>query len=174
MNHSSERETVIESDAVLRGRVLGHDDVRVLGTVIGEVETDARVTVGTSGVVEGDIKAREIVVFGVVRGALSGLERIVLEEGARILGDLSTEQLILREGAAIRGRVRTDGGPVRHLAGVDEESRTELEERPPVPIPRPELSEVSSAPPAREKVGRPRRPRMRVKVKRRPVAPEVS
>lgn len=173
---SSRRETVIEGDALHRGRILGQDDVRILGTVVGLISVEARVTVEASGLVEGDIRADEVVILGTVRGQIQGRARIVLEDGARVLGDLSSTQLVLQEGARVRGRVRTDGGPVAHLA----EPETALEapeSEVPLVVARPvDELEDSSAPPAREAGPdlRARRPRLRVKVRRRPVSPEVS
>lgn len=174
----SSKETLIETDAIVRGRVSGEDDVRVLGTLVGSVEVAAKVTVEASGLVEGEIEADEVLVLGTVRGDISARRRAVLEAGARVLGDLSTLQLVLREGARLRGRVRTDGGPATHLAGLETAGDTPSSEVPWVsasPVDEPS-QEPAAGPPARDPPPppRPRAPRLKVKVRRRPQSPEVT
>ena len=53
------------------------------------------------------VMGREVVVAGAVNGDLSGSELLVLEEGARVVGNVTAPTVGIRPGALVRGRVET-------------------------------------------------------------------
>lgn len=71
----------------------------------GSIRYPASVTVGLNGSVTGDIHAPEIIVEGEVRGNLYADERICLEAGARVIGDLNAPRVGILPGAQLKGRI---------------------------------------------------------------------
>jgi hypothetical protein len=61
--------------------------------------------------VKSDLAAQSVVVAGAVAGNLRGSERVVLEDGARVVGDVSAPSIGIRLGAKLRGRVATGEAP---------------------------------------------------------------
>jgi cytoskeletal protein CcmA (bactofilin family) len=76
-------------------------DVRVHGAI----RHAGSLSVGPEGAVHGDLHAAEIIVRGEVRGDLFASERIRLEAGARVFGDLYAPRVGLEPGAQLRGRL---------------------------------------------------------------------
>jgi len=77
--------------------------LRIDGTVIGDVFSAQTVTIGATGVVEGNVSGDDIIVAGKVKGTLTARGRIALESSAQIEGDLHTGRLAISEGAVFRG-----------------------------------------------------------------------
>ena len=103
--------SVISRGAVVRGNVRGEGSLEILGRVEGDVNVEGDVIVGESGVVRGNITAAELSVSGTVQGDLRGAQGVLLERGARVVGDLSAPRIGVAPGALVRGTVRTDGEP---------------------------------------------------------------
>ena len=101
--NSADVSTLLSKDAEIKGSVKTQGSVRVDGTVIGDVISSQTVTIGATGVVDGNITAEDIIVAGRVKGALTARGRITLETSAQFEGDLSATKLAVAEGAVFRG-----------------------------------------------------------------------
>jgi cytoskeletal protein CcmA (bactofilin family) len=99
--------TVIGRSARVRGRVTGSEDLEVRGFVDGEIDVTGDVTVESEGLVGAPIHARRLVVRGAVKGDLVGEESVLLEDGARIVGDVRAPRVAIAPGALVRGYVET-------------------------------------------------------------------
>lgn len=95
--------TLLSKEAEFQGTVRIQGSVRVDGTVTGDLISTHTVTVGTTGVIEGNITAEDIIVAGRVHGALVARGKIMLESSAQFEGDLTATKLAVAEGAAFRG-----------------------------------------------------------------------
>src|SRR5277367_4496636 len=102
--------TVIGRGARVRGRVVGDGDLEVEGFVSGEIAVSGNVTVDAPGIVGASIRGRRVVVRGAVQGDLVGSEAVILEEGARVVGDVRSPRIAIAEGALMRGHVQTEDG----------------------------------------------------------------
>lgn len=99
--------TVIGSGTFVRGRVTGAGDLEISGRIEGEIDCAGDVLVEQSGLVGANISARRIVVRGAVKGDLVAEESLVLEGGARVVGDLRAPRIAIAPGGLVRGHVQT-------------------------------------------------------------------
>jgi cytoskeletal protein CcmA (bactofilin family) len=99
--------TVIGRSAVVRGRITGSGDLEIAGRVEGEIACSGDVHVDANGLVAAPISARRIVVRGAVKGDLVAEESLVLETGARVVGDLRAPRISIAQGGLVRGYVQT-------------------------------------------------------------------
>jgi cytoskeletal protein CcmA (bactofilin family) len=95
--------TLLSRDTEIRGSIRTQGSVRVDGTVCGDLSSAKTVTIGATGLVEGDITAEDVIVAGKVKGSLTARGKISLEGTAQIEGDLNTSRLSIAEGAVFRG-----------------------------------------------------------------------
>jgi cytoskeletal protein CcmA (bactofilin family) len=108
--------TVIGRTTRVRGRVAGDGDLQIEGVVLGEVTTSGNVTIDAHGIVGANVRGRRLVVRGAVQGDLFADEAVVLEEGARVVGDVRAPRIAIAEGALMRGEVQTsDEAPAAHV-----------------------------------------------------------
>jgi cytoskeletal protein CcmA (bactofilin family) len=101
--------TVIGRGTRVRGRVSGAVDLEIQGHVDGEVAIDGDVTVDAQGLVGASVTGRRLVVRGAVKGDLTGEEAVLLEDGARVVGDVRAPRVAIAQGALVRGYVQTSG-----------------------------------------------------------------
>jgi len=103
-------ESIIGRTTRVRGRVTGAVDLLVLGFVDGEIAVSGDVTVDAHGLVGASVQGRRLVVRGAVKGDLLGEEAVVLEDGARVVGDVRAPRVAIAAGALVRGYVETGEG----------------------------------------------------------------
>jgi len=103
-------ESIIGRTTKVRGRVTGAVDLLVLGFVDGEIAVSGDVTVDAHGLVGASVQGRRLVVRGAVKGDLVGEEAVVLEDGARVVGDVRAPRVAIAAGALVRGYVETGEG----------------------------------------------------------------
>jgi cytoskeletal protein CcmA (bactofilin family) len=80
--------------------------IRIDGEFEGKMKISKVVVVGKSGVVKGNIDSLEVIVGGKVLGTIIGQNRVELQAGAHIEGDIRTKSLIVDEGVFFHGECR--------------------------------------------------------------------
>lgn len=99
---------VIGKSLIVTGELTGKEDLLVDGRVEGDIELpENRLTVGVGGHVEGSVKAREIVVYGVIHGNMEAGERVEIKKNARVIGDLRASRPVIEDEAYFKGNVET-------------------------------------------------------------------
>jgi cytoskeletal protein CcmA (bactofilin family) len=101
--------SIIGRNASVRGNVRGDGDLEVEGRVDGSIAIQGDLSITESGLIRSDISGRRIVVRGAVAGNVTANESIVLEVGARVVGNLSAPRIGIRPGALVRGQITTAG-----------------------------------------------------------------
>jgi len=77
--------------------------LRIDGHFQGTIETDGKVLIGQTGEAITDIKARMVVVGGMVRGNIFATERVIFLSTGVINGNIITPSLIMEEGVKFEG-----------------------------------------------------------------------
>jgi cytoskeletal protein CcmA (bactofilin family) len=96
----------------IKGEISGNEDLLIDGSVEGLITLDERkLTVGPSAKVTADIIAREIVVFGNVKGNLRAKDRIEIKKDGSVNGDLTTSRIMIEDGAYFKGSIEIDRTP---------------------------------------------------------------
>jgi cytoskeletal protein CcmA (bactofilin family) len=135
--------TVIGAGIHVNGRVTGEEDLRVEGRVEGRIELSETLHVAAEGVVVAEVRARDIIVRGVVVGNVTAADSVTLEAGAKLVGDISAPRLIVADGAAFRGNIAMGGTPPPRRERVRAVARRAEPQRSTVARP------ASGSPPAR-------------------------
>jgi cytoskeletal protein CcmA (bactofilin family) len=98
---------VLGGHVLVKGEILCLDDLTIDGEVEGKVELpEHRLTVGVSGKVLAEVKAREIVVFGTIHGNVE-TDKIDIRKDAKLLGDIKTAWIVIEYGALVKGNITT-------------------------------------------------------------------
>src|SRR5882724_7644159 len=102
-------ESTIGPGTFIRGSVRGEGDLDIHGRIEGSVAVSGELLIAETALIRSDVTARRVVVRGAVLGNISADEAIVLEAGARVVGDLEAPQVGIRPGGLVRGNVSTEG-----------------------------------------------------------------
>src|SRR5215472_8043164 len=99
------KESVIVSDLMIEGKIVGSGHVRIAGRFKGDVQVDGNVTLDTGAHLEGQVKASVVVVGGELVGNIENARRVELLEGGVISGDVKAGSLTVAAGSRMRGQV---------------------------------------------------------------------
>jgi cytoskeletal protein CcmA (bactofilin family) len=89
----------------LVGTLAVDGDVRIEGTLDGEVSATGEVNVHSTGTARAQISARDIVVSGTVEGNAVARELVTLGETASFAGEVRAARLRVDEGATLNGSI---------------------------------------------------------------------
>lgn len=95
---------------VVEGSVKSESDIRVDGTIKGQLICDAKVIIGPTGFIDGEVKCKNAVIEGKFEGVLSVSELLNVRESANISGDVTTGKLIVQSGAIFNVNCNMGGG----------------------------------------------------------------
>ena len=97
--------TIVGSTIRIQGTVTSGEDIVLDGELAGELALDHRLTISAKGKVEANIKAREVIIGGSVKGNVEAAERITLRVGANLVGDVKTGGIVIEDGAYFKGGI---------------------------------------------------------------------
>jgi cytoskeletal protein CcmA (bactofilin family) len=97
--------TMISEEAHLKGSLEASSDVRIAGTLTGDVSSQGKVIVASSAKVDGNMSAKEADISGQYKGDIHATEKITIRKGAELNGDLSTKTVVIEEGAQFNGQL---------------------------------------------------------------------
>jgi cytoskeletal protein CcmA (bactofilin family) len=93
----------------VKGEISGNEDLHIDGAVEGLIQLDDRkLTVGMAAKVTADVIAREIVVYGSVKGNLRARDKIEIKKDGSVVGDLTTARIMIEDGAYFKGAIEID------------------------------------------------------------------
>jgi cytoskeletal protein CcmA (bactofilin family) len=98
--------TIISSGVVIEGKLSSNGDVRVDGSINGDIQAKGNVTIGEAGDVNGEVNAENIIIGGKATGSIIAKEKLTLESKAVLKGDLTTKILVVEAGAKFEGNSR--------------------------------------------------------------------
>lgn len=96
--------TIIGAGTTINGNIESSGDIRIDGTLIGNINGKAKVLIGSDGVVEGAVKGRQADVLGRVTGQMDIKEVLQLRGKCNIDGDIYAGKLEVEPTATFNGR----------------------------------------------------------------------
>jgi cytoskeletal protein CcmA (bactofilin family) len=87
----------------IKGDVESAGDIRIDGTLKGNVRTKGKVVIGTTGLVKGEVYCRHSDVEGKIEGKINVNELLSLKATSTILGDIAAKRLAIEPGAKFTG-----------------------------------------------------------------------
>jgi cytoskeletal protein CcmA (bactofilin family) len=95
----------------VKGDITGTEDLLIEGLVEGLIQLEGRkLTVGTKAKLTADINARDVVVYGYVKGNVRAKGRIEIKKDGSVIGNLTTAQIMIEDGADFKGSIEIDRG----------------------------------------------------------------
>ena len=96
--------TLIGAGTTLKGDIKSNNDLRIDGTVIGNINCNAKIIIGTSGVVEGDITGNQADIVGKVSGNIRAKELLQLRGESAVTGNIYAGKLQIEPTATFNGQ----------------------------------------------------------------------
>ena len=89
----------------IKGEIRSREELLVDGEVEGLLESQSLITVGPNGKVKANIKAREVIIFGSVRGDVEVAEKIAIREQGSLIGNIKSAGISIDDGAYFKGSI---------------------------------------------------------------------
>jgi cytoskeletal protein CcmA (bactofilin family) len=96
--------TLIGAGTTIKGDLISNGDVRIDGTLIGNISGSAKVLIGQEGVVQGDIEGQQADIQGKVTGKLHIRELLNLRGDAIIRGNIHAGKLQIEPSVTFNGQ----------------------------------------------------------------------
>lgn len=101
--------SLIGSGTTLKGDITCHADLRIDGTLIGNIISTAKVVIGANGLVEGDIVGQQADIHGRVTGTITVKELLQLKGTSTVKGNIEAGKLQIEPSATFNGACHMAG-----------------------------------------------------------------
>jgi cytoskeletal protein CcmA (bactofilin family) len=95
--------TIIGAGTIIHGDIESSGDIRIDGTLIGNLSSKAKVLIGQEGIVEGDINGQQADIMGKVTGMIKIKELLQLKGKSLVSGEIYTGKLEVEPSATFNG-----------------------------------------------------------------------
>jgi cytoskeletal protein CcmA (bactofilin family) len=119
---TDKQQSIIGAGVVIEGKVGGDGDIRIAGSIKGDIQVKGNLLVEAGGRIVGAVGADRIAVGGEVDGNVTAANHIKLLETGQLIGDVKAKYLTVAAGARMRGKVEF---------GWDEPETKRIESKPP-------------------------------------------
>lgn len=112
---------LIGSGTTINGDIQSSGDVRIDGTLTGNITLSGRLVIGPNGKIEGNVICQNADISGEIKGKVQIAEMLSLKTTAKILGDIATGKISIEPGAVFTGTCNM-GAIVKNINATGEKS----------------------------------------------------
>ena len=125
---NEKNQSIVAEAVAIVGQLNCQDDLSLEGHFKGSIQAgEYTVVIGSNGLADGDITAKNLLVKGKVVGEISVADRIIIAKTGTIIGNLQVARVELENGAKYKGIIEID--PIEQEAtATDSASDTSIEE----------------------------------------------
>ncbi|MBU1486473.1 polymer-forming cytoskeletal protein [bacterium] len=103
-------DAVLGENSYFKGFLSFEGIVRVDGRFDGEIKSEGDIIIGQRGRLKANLAASNIVIGGKLHGNITAYQRLELQSGAEVVGDIRTRSLVSTEGVVLKGNCLVDQG----------------------------------------------------------------
>jgi cytoskeletal protein CcmA (bactofilin family) len=96
-------------ETTVTGKLSFNAPTRIDGTLNGEVKATDLLIVGEEGLVDGAVRAQQLLVLGVVRGEVYVDGKVEIAPSGKILGSVHSQFLVVNAGGVLEGDCKIAG-----------------------------------------------------------------
>lgn len=111
----------IGKGTVLEGNIETSGNIRIDGRIMGNIKSKAKIVLGGSSLVDGNVTAQNADIEGTVKGKVEIADLLVLKATATVHGDISTGKLVVEPGAVFNGTCKM-GAAVKDIKSAEHAS----------------------------------------------------
>lgn len=96
--------TLIGSGTKVKGDISSSSDIRIDGTIVGNVSSQLKIVIGPTGVIEGDIISNQAVIVGKVSGNIKVKDLLQLHGESVVEGNIFAAKLEVEPSVTFNGQ----------------------------------------------------------------------
>jgi len=117
--------TILGKGASFNGKLRIDGGLRIDGDFDGEMDASGTVVVGKDGFLKGDFKAKDAVIGGKLIGNLTAQQKIELQSGAHVEGNLHCKGIVIEHDVYFDGSCKMGEGEKPRKVGVVEPEKVD-------------------------------------------------
>ncbi len=102
--HTANINTLIGEGCQIKGDMSAKNSIKIEGHIQGNLSIDGSVIIGEKGVVQGDVRCADLIVFGRLEGNINA-HQLQLKQTAQTQGNIEVQTLQIDPGAVYQGTI---------------------------------------------------------------------
>ncbi|MCB0700627.1 MAG: polymer-forming cytoskeletal protein [Chitinophagales bacterium] len=98
--------TTIAAGTTINGDMESDTNLRIDGNIIGNVYCKAKIVLGESGIIQGDVQSANADVFGTINGNVVANDLVCLKAKSVVNGNINTKRLQIEPNATFNGQCK--------------------------------------------------------------------
>ncbi|MBS1551870.1 MAG: polymer-forming cytoskeletal protein [Bacteroidetes bacterium] len=94
--------TLISEGCKFDGNLSSPSTTKIDGHIVGNLRGESGIIIGEKGIVEGNVNAVEVIVYGTVKGNIKA-HKLELKKTGSLSGDITVEELVTESGSRFNG-----------------------------------------------------------------------
>ena len=95
--------TILGHGSAITGNIKINGFVRIDGDINGNLETDGNIIIGENARIRGNVKAKSVIVGGIVLGNIEASQSIKVLATSAVIGDIVSHKVQVEQNAIIHG-----------------------------------------------------------------------
>lgn len=116
---------LISNGTEITGDIKSNGDIRIDGSLKGNLNTKGKVVIGPTGKISGEVICKNSEVSGIVEGKIIVGQLLNLKASSKILGDIDTVKLSIEPGAVFSGYCKMSDGETNGAPASTKEKEAE-------------------------------------------------
>jgi cytoskeletal protein CcmA (bactofilin family) len=117
---------LISNGTDIIGDIKSNGDIRIDGSLTGNLNTKGKVVIGTTGKVKGEVICKNSEVAGILEGKITVGQLLNLKASSKINGEIATSKLSIEPGAVFSGNCKMSDTESNAGAGIKEKEPEKL------------------------------------------------
>ena len=105
----------IEKGTKIIGDIESHGNIRLDGDMIGNVNSQSKVVLGQTCMMEGKLTAQNAEISGQLNGTIQVSDKLILKATAVVNADVVYGKIEIEDGAVLNGTLKIGGGVVKKI-----------------------------------------------------------
>lgn len=103
---SSNIDSLIGEDIIISGKIKGSGNLRIDGTIEGDIDYNGSITLGEPGKIKGNITCENLITAGRIDGNIFIKNSFSLLPAGTLVGDMEVKSLVIHENAKFDGNCK--------------------------------------------------------------------
>ena len=122
---NSRVDSIIGTQAEVKGDIISKATIRIDGKIKGNIYSDSDVVIGKEASIEGDIKAKNIILGGKITGNIFAEEKVEVIDGGQAMGSIKSPAVVIAEGGILEGHCEMINSPKGKILNIPEKESKE-------------------------------------------------
>jgi cytoskeletal protein CcmA (bactofilin family) len=105
-NSAKNQTTYLGQNLTVSGSIYGGDAVQIFGRHDGDVYLDGDLSIGSTAVIRGHLRAATIRIGGRAEGDITAAAKLTIDSTGVVTGNIATPALAMAEGAMVNGDIK--------------------------------------------------------------------